>query len=114
VQIFGEALWCELGQHHVDVLVAMVGPTDTPALRATGADLESLWSVLMDPRDVVSEVLAGLGSAGPLLPVGPASQGAVQQAWPVPRADLVLGMTAGCAGMYGLPVPGRPAPAPGA
>ena len=64
VQIFGEALWCELGQHHVDVLVAMVGPTDTPALRATGADLEPLRPVLMESRDVVAEVLAGLGSAG--------------------------------------------------
>lgn len=83
VQIFGEALWCELGQHHVDMLVAMAGPADTPALRATGTDLEPLRPVLMDSRNGVAEVLTGLGSAGPLLPVGPASQGAVQQAWPV-------------------------------
>ncbi|MDF3287888.1 SDR family NAD(P)-dependent oxidoreductase [Streptomyces silvisoli] len=108
VHMLGEALWVELGQHDVDVLVAMVGPTDTPALRATEPHLDGLPVALMDPNEVVAEAVAALGSGLPLVPVGPANHAAVRQAWPVPRADLVMGMSAGCAQMYGLPVPARP------
>jgi len=33
--------------------------------------------------------------------------------WPVPRADLVAGLSAGSASLYGLPVPAMPPPVPG-
>jgi short-subunit dehydrogenase len=36
-QIFGEALWSELKPHGIDVLVLMVGATDTPARHRSGA-----------------------------------------------------------------------------
>ncbi|MDF2255597.1 SDR family NAD(P)-dependent oxidoreductase [Streptantibioticus ferralitis] len=110
VQTLGEALWIELGQRQVDVMVAMVGPTDTPAMRATEPRLDGLPVALMDPHQVATEAVAALGSGQPLVPVGPANRAAVQQAWPIPRADLVMGMSVGCAQMYDLPVPQQPQP----
>jgi short-subunit dehydrogenase len=106
--VLGEALWIELGQSNVDVLVAMAGLTDTPAMHATGPILEGTSYRVMSPVEVVDEALEALGNGNPLVPVGPDNRAAIQGAWPVPRADLVLGMTAGCASMYGLPIPLRP------
>jgi short-subunit dehydrogenase len=108
--VLGEALWIELGQSNVDVLVAMAGLTDTPAMHATGPHLDGTSYRMMTPVEVVDEALEALGSGNPLVPVGPDNRAAVHGAWPVPRADLVLGMTAGCASMYGMPIPTRPGP----
>jgi short-subunit dehydrogenase len=61
-QIFGEALWAELKPHGIDVLVLVVGATDTPARTRSGAKNAM---TLMHPDDVAQSGLDNLAN-GPV------------------------------------------------
>jgi short-subunit dehydrogenase len=56
---FGEALWAELRQHGIDVLVLSPGATDTDILPSQG---------LMRPEDVARQALDHLGSGPSFVP----------------------------------------------
>jgi short-subunit dehydrogenase len=63
-QMFGEALWAELKPHGVDVFVLVVGSTDTPRRRASGAGAVPGIPVLT-PEVVAAHGLQSL-AAGPV------------------------------------------------
>jgi len=54
---------------------------------------------------VADEALAALGGDGPVCVVGEANRERAKALWPAPRAELIAGMSAGSAVLYGLPVP---------
>jgi short-subunit dehydrogenase len=111
--VLAEALWMELGQRDVDVLSVVAGLTDTPAMRRSGAVTDDSAMTPMDPDDVAAEALDALGGrGGPVLVAGAANREAGAMFWPLPRADLVAGMSAATASLYGLPVPSPPAGRP--
>jgi uncharacterized protein len=58
--IVAESLWYELGEHGVDVLGLMAGPTKTPGWDANNPKPQRLVGV-MDTRSTVSEALDALG-----------------------------------------------------
>ena len=110
--ILAESLWIELGQRGVDVLSAVAGLTDTPAMRLSGAVTDDSPMPPMDSDAVAVEALEALGGASPVLIAGAANREAGAMFWPLPRADLVAGMSAATASLYGLPVPSPPAGRP--
>jgi uncharacterized protein len=110
--ILAESLWIELGQRGVDVLSAVAGLTDTPAMRLSGAVTDDSPMPPMDSDAVAAEALDALGGASPVLIAGEANREAGAMFWPLPRADLVAGMSAATASLYGLPVPSAPAGRP--
>jgi short-subunit dehydrogenase len=106
--VLAESLWIELGQRGVDVLSVVAGLTDTPAMRRSGAVTDDSPMPPMDADDVAAEALAALGTGGPVLVAGAANREAGALFWPIPRGDLVAGMSAATASLYGLPVPEAP------
>jgi uncharacterized protein len=108
--LLAEALWIELGQRGVDVLSVVAGLTDTPAMRRSGAVNEGSSAAAMDPEEVATEAIDALGGDSPVLVAGAGNREVAAALWPVPRADLVEGMSAATASLYGLPVPPRPVP----
>jgi uncharacterized protein len=106
--ILAESLWIELGQRGVDVLSAVAGLTDTPAMRLSGAVTDESPMPPMDADDVAAEALEALGGASPVLVAGAMNREMAAALWPLPRADLVVGMSAATASLYGLPVPSLP------
>jgi short-subunit dehydrogenase len=65
---FGEAIWRELREYGVDVLVLAPGATDTEILPAQGLDPSSMVG-LMKPEDVARQALERLGR-GPVYITG--------------------------------------------
>ncbi len=103
--VLAESLWAELRPHGVHVLSLVAGATDTPAIAATGVNFQAGHA--MDPADVAREGLAQL----PLGPVHVAGEGNRMAATALRGADRrqsVAMMSAGAAGLYGLPVPALP------
>jgi uncharacterized protein len=108
--VLAESLWIELGQRGVDVLGAVAGLTDTPAMHRSGVRFDDPTYVAMSADDVAGEALAALGR-GPVHVAGEQNRAMAAALWPGSRADMVAGMSAGAASLYGLPVlpaPSRP------
>ena len=106
--VMGEALWAELDDKGVDVLVTVLGATDTPALRRTLARR----GMLPDPSDdtpipgattvdeVVAEVLANLTN-GPTVLVGERTREGSTLLRSMTRSDAVRAMLAMSGGVMG-------------
>jgi short-subunit dehydrogenase len=103
--ILAESLWAELTPCGVHVLGLLAGATDTPAMAASGIDFESGHA--MDPMDVASEGLAQLPH-GPIHVAGDNNRIAAQILRGEDRRQSVTMMSAGSAGLYGLPLPDLP------
>jgi hypothetical protein len=92
--VLGDALWVELRERGVDVLAVQPGSTRTPGWLssqpdgAAGADVP-----VMEPADVVREVLDALG-AGPLVIPGEGNRLAAQALGQMARRDVVELMSA--------------------
>jgi uncharacterized protein len=90
--LLAESLWSELAPAGVDVLAAVLGQTDTPALRRLLGDREVTG--LADPVDVARGILDNLAH-GPTWPPDPSPLGSL------PRRQAVELMTQGAAGIAG-------------
>jgi short-subunit dehydrogenase len=101
---FGEALWAELSGLGVDVLVAVVPPTRTPAmerlLARTGLPVPA---TLADPDDVAAASLAHL-TAGPTL-VFSDDHGGLDPAATEARRQLVSAISRATNTFFGAPAP---------
>lgn len=99
--VMGESLWAELHDKGVDVLVAVLGATDTPAFRRTlmrrgllsdpddGAPIPGT----ANPEEVVAEVLENLTN-GPTLLVGERVREGSKMLRALTRSDAVRAMMA--------------------
>jgi uncharacterized protein len=92
--ILAESLWSELAPSGVDVLAAVLGQTDTPALRRLIGDGEIAG--LADPDDVARDILDNLAN-GPTWPPDPSPLGSI------PRRQAVELMSQGSASIFGSP-----------
>jgi short-subunit dehydrogenase len=101
--VLAESLWIELGQRGVDVLGAVAGLTDTPAMRRSGVSFDDPTFVAMSADDVVDEALGALGH-GPIHVAGEQNREMAAALWPASRSEMIAGMSAGAASLYGLPV----------
>lgn len=94
-----EGLHSELAAENVDVLCAVAGLTDTPAMARSGMALDGGGFTPMDPDDVARGALAQLGRTAVWYAVG---EPAVDAMRAMPRADLVRSMTEATAALYGV------------
>ncbi len=106
--VLAESLWIELGQRGVDVLGVPAGLTDTPAMRRSGVRVDDSPFLPMTAHDVAEEALGALGTGRPVHVVGAENREAASALWPVPRAEMIAGMSQGAASLYDLPVPPLP------
>ena len=100
-----EGLHWELAREGIDVLCAVAGLTDTPAMRRSGLSFTAAAAagyVAMDAAEVARGALAQLGQAAVWYAVGQATADAMRV---LPRAQLTEAMSAGSAALY--PAPGR-------
>jgi len=104
--IFAESLWAELTPAGVHVLGLIAGATDTPSMTASGIDFEAGHA--MDPTVVAKEGLARLPH-GPVHVAGADNRLGAAILRGEDRRQSVALMSAGSAGLYGLPVPDLPA-----
>jgi short-subunit dehydrogenase len=104
--ILAESLWAELAPCGVHVLGLIAGATDTPAMAASGIDFEPGHA--MDPMTVAREGLAQLPH-GPVHVAGDGNRAGAAILRSEDRRQSVSLMSAGSAGLYGLPVPELPA-----
>jgi short-subunit dehydrogenase len=99
--VMGEALWAELHDKGIDVLVTVLGATDTPALRRTLArrgmlpdpDAATPIPGATSPDEVVADVLANL-TDGPTLLVGERTREGSKMLRGLSRGDAVRAMLA--------------------
>jgi short-subunit dehydrogenase len=103
--VLAESLWAELAPCGVHVLSLVAGATDTPAMTASGIRFEAGHA--MDPMTVAMEGLAQLPH-GPLHVAGDNNRLGATILRGEDRRQSVALMSAGSAGLYGLPVPGLP------
>jgi short-subunit dehydrogenase len=103
--ILAESLWAELAPCGVHVLGLIAGATDTPAMAASGINFEP--GDAMDPMVVAQEGLAQLPH-GPLHVAGDGNRAGAAILRGEDRRQSVSLMSAGSAGLYGLPVPELP------
>jgi len=97
-----EGLWRELGPAGVDVLVAVAGLTNTPAMVDSGCKLEGF--PLMEPEEVAEGALDALG--GPeALHVTAANTEAFTGMRSLPRTQVIEYMSQGAAFLYGVELP---------
>jgi short-subunit dehydrogenase len=97
----GEALWAELHDDGIDVLVTVLGATDTPALRRTlarrgmlpAADDATPIPGVTSPGEVVADILANLTN-GPTLLVGERTREGSKMLRALTRSDAVRAMLA--------------------
>ncbi len=88
----------------VDILCAVAGLTDTPAMARSGLRIEGQQTYVPMASDQVAEAaLAALGRQPIWYAVGDAAAAAMRS---MPREELSRQMTAGAASLYGLPDPG--------
>jgi short-subunit dehydrogenase len=104
--VLAESLWAELTPCGVHVLGLVAGATDTPAMAESGIRFEA--GAAMDPMVVASEGLAHL-PYGPLHVAGDGNRQFAALLRGEDRRQSVALMSAGAAGLYGLPVPPLPA-----
>jgi short-subunit dehydrogenase len=90
--LLAESLWAELAPSGVDVLAAVLGQTDTPALRKLLGDRD--LAGLADPNDVARDVLDNLAN-GPTWPGDPSPLGSI------PRRQAVELISQGSASIFG-------------
>jgi short-subunit dehydrogenase len=99
--ILAESLWAELAPRGVDVLGVIAGGTNTPHTLATGIDFAELGAPVMQPADVVREAFDHLAD-GPVWIPGEHNRAAFGAMQPIPRRDLVQGMSATVRRIYHL------------
>jgi short-subunit dehydrogenase len=99
--VFAESLWAELAPRGVDVLALLAGGTNTPHTLATGIDFTELGVPVMEPADVVREALDHLAD-GPAWIAGEHNRQGFGAMQPIPRRQLVLGMSAVVRRIYHL------------
>jgi uncharacterized protein len=100
-----EGLHWELRREGIDVLCAVAGLTDTPAMRRAGVSLTAAAAsgyVAMDAADVARGALAALGTVPVWYAVG---QGTADAMRAVPRPQLTESMSAASAALFGVTVP---------
>jgi uncharacterized protein len=98
-----EGLHWELAPAGVDVLCAVAGLTDTPAMRASGLSYPAAAAagfVAMDAAQVARGALAALGHASVWYAVGAEAAAGLRA---LPREQLMLAMTQAAAALYNLP-----------
>jgi short-subunit dehydrogenase len=92
--VLGDALWVELREHGVDVLAVQPGSTRTPGWESSQPAGDDVTRVaVMEPADVVREVLDALGD-GPLVVPGEGNRRAAQALGQMARRDVVELMSA--------------------
>lgn len=99
-----EGLHWELAREGIDVLCAVAGLTDTPAMRRSGLSFTAAAAAgytAMDAADVARGALAQLGRTAVWYAVGQAAADAMRA---MPRAQLTEAMSAGSATLYQVPV----------
>lgn len=94
-----EGLHRELAAANVDVLCAVAGLTDTPAMMRSGMKLSEGGFMPMDPADVARGAIAQLGRTAVWYAVGQPAADAMRA---MPRDDLVRSMTEATAALYGV------------
>jgi short-subunit dehydrogenase len=100
-----EGLHWELGREGIDVLCAVAGLTDTPAMRRSGLSFSAAAQkgyVAMDAAVVARGALEQLGRTAVWYAVGEASAQALRQ---LPRAQLTVAMSEASAVMYNVALP---------
>lgn len=100
-----EGLHWELSHEGIDVLCAVAGLTDTPAMRRSGLSFEAAAAkgyVAMDAATVARGALGELGRSAVWYAVGEATAVALRQ---MPRAQLTAAMSEATAAMYSVPAP---------
>ncbi len=98
-----EGLHFELAREGIDVLCAVAGLTDTPAMRRSGLSFAAAAAagyVAMDAAAVARGALAQLGKVPVWYAVGQAAADAMRA---MPRAQLIEIMSAGSATLYQVP-----------
>jgi short-subunit dehydrogenase len=69
VNVFAEILWFELGKHGIDVLGAIIGSVNTPAMERLG--LNGIpGRIAAEPPDIAEEILANIKNGPALHPGG--------------------------------------------
>jgi short-subunit dehydrogenase len=99
-----EGLHWELAREGIDVLCAVAGLTDTPAMRRAGVSFAAAAAagyVAMDAAAVAKGALAQLGQTAVWYAVGQATVDAMRA---LPRAQLTEAMSAGSAALFQVPV----------
>jgi short-subunit dehydrogenase len=99
-----EGLHWELAPKGLDVLCAVAGLTDTPAMRRSGLSFAAAAArgyTAMTPGSVASGALAHLGKVPVWYAVGEATAQAMRQ---LPRPQLTLAMSEASAAMYQVPL----------
>ena len=99
-----EGLHWELRGEGIDVLCAVAGLTDTPAMHRAGVSLTAAAAsgyVAMNAADVARGALAALGTTAVWYAVGQATADAMRA---MPRAQLTESMSAGSAALFGVPL----------
>lgn len=97
-----EGLHWELAREGIDVLCAVAGLTDTPAMRRSGLSFEAAAAkgyAPMQALDVARGALAQLGVAGVWYAVGQQAADALRAA---PRTQLTAAMSEASAALYGI------------
>jgi uncharacterized protein len=100
-----EGLHWELGREGIDVLCAVAGLTDTPAMRRSGLSFSAAAQkgyVAMNAAAVARGALEQLGRTAVWYAVGEASAQALRQ---LPRAQLTVAMSEASAAMYSVVLP---------
>ena len=98
-----EGLHWELAHEGIDILCAVAGLTDTPAMRRSGLSFSAAAAagyVAMDAAQVARGALAQLGRAAVWYAVGQAAADAMRA---LPRPQLTEAMSAASAALYQVP-----------
>jgi len=102
-----EGLHWELSREGIDVLCAVAGLTDTPAMRRSGLSFTAAAAKGFEPMsasDVARGALAQLGEAGVWYALGEAAVGALRA---LPRPQLTAAMSEASAALYNIALPGK-------
>lgn len=100
-----EGLHWELGREGIDVLCAVAGLTDTPAMRRSGLSFSAAAQkgyMAMNAADVARGALEQLGRTAVWYAVGEATASALRQ---MPRPQLTVAMSEASAAMYNVALP---------
>ena len=100
-----EGLHWELTRQGLDVLCAVAGLTDTPAMRRSGLSFSAAAAkgfTAMEPAEVARGALGQLGRAAVWYAVGEATAAAMRA---LPRPQLTLAMSEASAALYQVPLP---------
>jgi short-subunit dehydrogenase len=99
--IFAESLWHELAPLGIDVTAAIVGATRTPSMLQSTSGFAN-YPGIMEPDEVAQGALAALGR-GPAWVAGKQNRERVNGLFPLPRTQIINGMSRAVSEIYGLP-----------